>query len=35
VQEPWRVPEHQPFDHRDVLVPLRAGEQVQWKLKPE
>jgi dihydroorotase len=35
VQEPWRVPEHQPFDHRDVLVPLRAGELVQWKLKPE
>ncbi len=35
VQEPWRVPDHQPFDHRDVLVPLRAGEQVQWKLKPE
>jgi dihydroorotase len=35
VKEPWEVPQHQPFDHRDVLVPLRAGEKVQWKLKAE
>ena len=33
VREPWQVPEHQPFDHRDVLVPLRAGEKVEWKLR--
>jgi dihydroorotase len=35
VKEPWEVPEHQPFDHRDVLVPLRAGDKIQWKLRLE
>lgn len=35
VKETWDVPAHQPFDHRDVLVPLRAGETIMWKLKPE
>jgi len=35
VKEPWEVPEHQPFDHRDALVPLRAGETIQWKLRLE
>jgi len=35
VKESWDVAAHQPFDHRDVLVPLRAGEQVHWKLKLE
>jgi len=33
VKEPWDVPAHQAFDHRDVLVPLRAGEKVRWKLR--
>lgn len=33
VKESWDVAAHQPFDHRDALVPLRAGEQVHWKLK--
>ena len=35
VKESWDVAAHQPFDHRDALVPLRAGEQVHWKLKLE
>ncbi len=35
VKETWEVPEHQPFDHRDVLVPLRAGDKIQWKLRLE
>jgi dihydroorotase len=31
-KEAWHVPEHLPYDHRDVLVPLRAGEAVPWRL---
>jgi dihydroorotase len=31
VKESWTVPESLPFDG-DVLVPLRAGQQVYWKL---
>lgn len=31
VKENWMVPESLPFDG-DVLVPLRAGQQVYWKL---
>jgi dihydroorotase len=30
-KESWKVPESLPFDG-DVLVPLRAGQAVQWKL---
>ncbi len=33
-KEPWHVPERLPYDHRDVLVPLRAGESVGWRLVP-
>jgi dihydroorotase len=33
-KEPWHVPERLPYDHRDVLVPLRAGETVAWRLAP-
>ena len=32
-QASWRVPESLPFGN-DVLVPLRAGESLRWKLKP-
>lgn len=32
VKETWTVPASLPFD-QDVLVPLRAGQTVQWKLK--
>ena len=31
VKETWTVPESIPFDG-DVLVPLRAGEVVAWKV---
>ena len=31
VETPWAVPEHYPLGD-DVLVPLRAGTQVAWKL---
>jgi len=31
VQENWNVPENLPFDG-DVLVPLRAGQSLRWKL---
>lgn len=31
VKESWTVPDSLPFDG-DVLVPLRAGQQVYWKL---
>lgn len=31
VKESWTVPESLPFDG-DLLVPLRAGQQVHWKL---
>jgi dihydroorotase len=31
VKESWEVPEHYPFG-ADVLVPLRAGERVSWRL---
>lgn len=30
VKENWKVPESLPFDG-DVLIPLRAGQSVQWK----
>ncbi len=32
VKEDWTVPESLPFDGADVLVPLRAGQMVYWKL---
>jgi dihydroorotase len=32
VKESWLVPESLPFDGADVLVPLRAGQVLQWKL---
>jgi dihydroorotase len=32
VKESWQVPEAYPYDG-DVLVPFRAGEMVNWKLK--
>jgi dihydroorotase len=32
VKEPWTVPEHYPFGD-DVVVPLRAGSTIQWKLE--
>jgi dihydroorotase len=31
VKEAWQVPAHYPFG-ADVLVPLRAGERVSWRL---
>jgi len=31
--EPWSVPGHYPFGD-DVLVPLRAGERIAWRLAP-
>jgi dihydroorotase len=33
VKEPWAVPEHVPFG-ADVLVPMRAGEPIAWRLEP-
>jgi dihydroorotase len=33
VREPWQVPGHYPFG-ADELVPLRAGERVDWRLAP-
>ncbi|MDP3087744.1 MAG: dihydroorotase [Methylotenera sp.] len=33
VRESWKVPESLPFDGGDVLVPLRAGQILQWKLR--
>lgn len=30
-REPWRVPDHYPFGNTR-LVPLRAGEQIAWRL---
>ncbi|MFN6961086.1 MAG: dihydroorotase [Rhodocyclaceae bacterium] len=33
VREAWRVPETLPYSADDVLVPLRAGETVGWKLE--
>jgi dihydroorotase len=32
VNESWNVPESLPFDGGDVLVPLRAGQSVSWKI---
>jgi len=32
VRESWSVPETYPFVGSDVLVPLRAGEQLAWRL---
>jgi dihydroorotase len=31
VKESWKMPENLPFDD-DLLVPLRAGQTMQWKL---
>ncbi|HPE04694.1 MAG TPA: amidohydrolase family protein, partial [Thauera sp.] len=31
-REPWSVPASYPYLGEDPLVPLRAGEQVGWKL---
>ena len=31
VETPWTVPEHYPLAD-DVLVPLRAGTEIAWKL---
>ena len=33
VKESWKVPESLPFDGGDVLVPLRAGRFLEWKIK--
>lgn len=33
VRESWTVPKELPYADGDVLVPLRAGELVQWKMK--
>ena len=30
-RDPWAVPEHYPFG-LDVLVPMRAGERIGWRL---
>jgi dihydroorotase len=30
--DPWEVPAHYPFGDDDALVPLRAGEQLPWRL---
>jgi dihydroorotase len=32
VRDPWTVPTNYPFDD-DTLVPLKAGEQIAWRLK--
>lgn len=32
VKESWGVPESLPFDGGDVLVPLRAGKELKWKI---
>ena len=32
VKDSWEVPESLPFDGGDVLVPLRAGQALAWKL---
>jgi dihydroorotase len=32
VKESWDVPASQPFGADETLVPLRAGEKVEWKL---
>ena len=32
VKESWKVPESLPFDGGDVLVPLRAGQSLHWKM---
>ena len=33
MKESWDVPAHYPFG-TDVLVPLRAGERLSWRLLP-
>lgn len=33
VKESWKVPENLPYVDGDVLVPLRAGQILQWKLQ--
>ncbi len=33
IREPWTVPEVYPFA-RDEIVPMRAGEQVAWRIVP-
>jgi len=32
VKQPWQVPAEMPFG-QDVIVPLRAGETLRWKLE--
>jgi dihydroorotase len=32
LKESWKVPENLPFDAGDVLVPLRAGQAISWKI---
>jgi dihydroorotase len=32
VKQPWRVPDALPFADGDRLIPLRAGEEVAWRL---
>ncbi|HSO06418.1 MAG TPA: dihydroorotase [Pelomicrobium sp.] len=34
VKQPWQVPDSLPFGP-DVLVPLRAGQPVRWRLRPD
>jgi dihydroorotase len=34
VQEEWQAPSHQPLGE-DVLVPLRAGEAIRWRMEPQ
>ncbi len=31
VKEPWQIPQHYQFGN-DTLIPLKAGEMMQWKL---
>ena len=35
VRESWEVKASQEFADGDVLVPLRAGERVAWRIEPE
>ena len=32
VKEPWQVPESYPLGE-DVVVPIRAGDEISWKVK--
>ena len=33
-RQDWRVPENYPFADGDVLIPLRAGEVLRWRMLP-